>query len=149
MGDISATHIGFEGKKVRVFTGSSCCLLLSVRQQVSDKILGGGKRSQVLISSWRWVLCYHVDSRVLRVWPGNFLTDSILVVNSLTLTKLVLTATFSLLVNKYSHIASHLGLEPALYELFFQYAIPLCLSNIFRATEVETELQAKIRSCDC
>ena len=56
MGDISATLsltiIGFEGSKVRVFTGSSCCLFLSVRQQVSDKILGGGKRSQVLISRW-------------------------------------------------------------------------------------------------
>ena len=94
------------------------------------------------------LLCHQVDSRVLRLWCCNFLTDSILVVNSLTLTKLVLTATFSLLVNKYSHIFSHLGLKPALYELFFQYAIPLCLSNIFRATEVGTEVQAKICSYD-
>ena len=42
--------IWFEGSKVTVFTGSICCLLLSVRHQVSDKILGGGKRSQVRIS---------------------------------------------------------------------------------------------------
>ena len=59
----------------------------------------------------------------------NFLADSILVVNSLTLTKLVLTATFSLLVNKYTRISSHLGLKLALYEIFFQYAILCCLSK--------------------
>ena len=46
--------IWFEGSKVTVFTGSICCLLLSVRHQVSDKILGGGKRSQVLISRRCW-----------------------------------------------------------------------------------------------
>ena len=87
----------------------------------------------------------------MRVWCCNFLTDSILVVNSLTLTKLVLTATFSLLVNKYSHIFSHLGLKPALYELFFQYAILLCLSKIFtlRATEAGGDwVPAKICSYD-
>ena len=125
----------------------SGCLTFGLKAARSDFLLGAfaayfylwGIRSlintgriQEITGPYKQVVLatkYYVDSRVLRVWCCNFLTDSILVVNSLTLTKLVLTATFSLLVNKYTRISSHLGLKLALYEIFFQYAILCCLSK--------------------